>query len=200
MAQKTAISNEYVINVTETGNIEVYRNFDNVKSSLRKISVQKGFTYDPQWTTRQFGKKLIDAFGDGDHVQIGNYFVKRLASGTIESYRTYDNVKGALREVAEKVGFHYAPEWTTRQFGNKLVDFLNSVPAAEAVSNNESEPISNYKEESVQESKPEPVVESETISDVKASVKDIKKGGCLGLLLLLLPVSLMCYLQGEIIM
>ncbi|MBE6187512.1 MAG: hypothetical protein E7143_00105 [Rikenellaceae bacterium] len=36
-----------------------------------------------------------------------------------------DNVKGALREIAEKEGFEYDPSWTTRQFGSKLVDFLN---------------------------------------------------------------------------
>ena len=37
----------------------------------------------------------------------------------------YDNTKGALREVSEKVGFDYDKNWTTQQFGNKLVDFLN---------------------------------------------------------------------------
>lgn len=126
MAKKTAISNEYVINVTETGSIEVYRHFENVKGSMREIADLKGFSYDPAWNTRQFGKKLIEACGGDDDVQIGNYFIKRLPSGTIESYRTYDNVKGALREVAEKVGFNYDPSWTTRQFGNKLVDYLNS--------------------------------------------------------------------------
>ena len=126
MATKIAVSNEYLINVNESGSIEVFRYYDNVKGSLREIAAEKGFEYDPEWNTRQFGKKLIDAFGDGDHAQIGVYFVKRLPSGSIESYRTYENTKGALREVAEKVGFTYDPEWTTRQFGNKLIDFLNS--------------------------------------------------------------------------
>lgn len=36
-----------------------------------------------------------------------------------------DNTKGALREVSEKVGFDYDKNWTTQQFGSKLVDFLN---------------------------------------------------------------------------
>lgn len=125
MAEKAAIYNEYIINITETGSVEVYRIFDNVKGSLREIAEHKGFTYDPSWNTRQFGKKLIEACGGDDHVQIGNYFVRRLPSGSIESYRTYDNVKGALREVSEKVGFDYDRGWTTRQFGKKLVDFLN---------------------------------------------------------------------------
>ena len=48
-----------------------------------------------------------------------------LDNGGIEIYRIYDNVKGALREIAEKEGFEYDPAWTTRQFGSKLVDFIN---------------------------------------------------------------------------
>ncbi len=54
----------------------------------------------------------------------GEYVVSVLDSGSIEIYRIYDNVKGALREIAEKEGFEYDPAWTTRQFGSKLVDFL----------------------------------------------------------------------------
>ena len=50
----------------------------------------------------------------------GEYMLGVLESGV------YDNVKGALREIAEKEGFEYDPEWNTRQFGSKLIDFLNS--------------------------------------------------------------------------
>lgn len=55
----------------------------------------------------------------------GEYIVSVLDNGAIEVYRIYDNVKGALREISEKEGFEYDPAWTTRQFGSKLVDFLN---------------------------------------------------------------------------
>jgi hypothetical protein len=37
----------------------------------------------------------------------------------------YDNAKGALREIAGKVGFEVDPKWTTQQLGSKLVDFIN---------------------------------------------------------------------------
>lgn len=57
-------------------------------------------------------------------VTAGEYVLSVLESGSIEVYRKYDNVKGALREVAEKEGFEYDPNWTTRQFGSKLIDFL----------------------------------------------------------------------------
>ena len=56
----------------------------------------------------------------------GEYMLGVLESGSIEVYRVYDNVKGALREIAEKEGFEYDSEWNTRQFGSKLIDFLNS--------------------------------------------------------------------------
>lgn len=56
----------------------------------------------------------------------GEYMLSVLESGSIEVYRVYDNVKGALREIAEKEGFEYDPEWNTHQFGSKLIDFLNS--------------------------------------------------------------------------
>ena len=55
----------------------------------------------------------------------GEYVVSVLDNGAIEIYRIYDNVKGALREIAEKEGFEYDPAWNTRQFESKLVDFLN---------------------------------------------------------------------------
>ena len=55
----------------------------------------------------------------------GEYVVSVLDNGGIEIYRIYDNVKGALREIAEKEGFEYDPAWTTRQFGSKLVDFIS---------------------------------------------------------------------------
>ena len=57
--------------------------------------------------------------------QAGEYMLSVLDSGSIEVYRIYDNVKAALREIAEKEGFEYDANWTTRQFGSKLIDFLN---------------------------------------------------------------------------
>ena len=55
----------------------------------------------------------------------GEYILSVLDSGSIEVYRIYDNVKGALREISEKEGFEYDEKWTTRQFGSKIIDFLN---------------------------------------------------------------------------
>lgn len=198
MAKKTAISNEYVITINEDGSIEVFRQFDNVKASLREIANQQGFAYSPEWTTRQFGQKIIKANGGVDDVEIGNYYVRRLPSGTIESYRTYDNVKGALREVAGKIGFTYDPNWTTRQFGNKLVNFLNGNSPSESEDDITPEPevTAPEPEDSTQKSE----ADSSEREFVAPMEQKVKKGGCLGMLLvLLLPVTLMCYLLGLII-
>ena len=124
MAVKSAISGEYIIQREESGNIVVYRIFDNVKASLREVAELKNFTYDTEWTTRQFGKKICKEFGDGQMATIGNYCIRVKEDGGIESYRTYENIKESLREIAQKVGFEYDTELTTRQFGSKLIDAL----------------------------------------------------------------------------
>ena len=125
MAKKSAISGEYIITVEDNGTVRVCKIFDNVKGSLRECADAKNFEYDPEWTTRQFGSKLVKEFGDGKIAEIGEYTITKRDSGSIESYRVYDNTKGALREIAESIGFEYDPNWTTRQFGSKLVDEIN---------------------------------------------------------------------------
>lgn len=102
-----------------------YRIFDNVKGSLREISELKGYEYDPKWNVRQFGRKLCNEFGDGKLAFVGDYVVRVLESGSIETYRTYDVTTQALREIADKIGFEYDKDWTVRQFGSKLIDFVN---------------------------------------------------------------------------
>ena len=125
MAKKSAISGEYIITVEDSGSVRVLKIYDNVKGSLRECAEAKNFEYDPNWTTRQFGSKLIKEFGEGSEATIGEYTIEKRDSGSIETYRTYDNTKGALREIAEEAKFEYDPDWTTRQFGSKLVDFIN---------------------------------------------------------------------------
>lgn len=123
---KSAISGEYVIQQKEDGGIEVYRIFDNVKGSLREASETVGFEYEEKWNTRTFGSKLCKEFGNGKEAQVGNFFIKVLESGSIETYRSYDNTKGTLREIADSVGFDVDPKWTTRQLGSKLIDEISS--------------------------------------------------------------------------
>jgi hypothetical protein len=97
-----------------------------VKDSLRECAEAKGFEYDPAWTTRQFGAKLIKEYGDGSMAEIGEYTVVKRDSGSIETYRTYANTLGALREIAANVGFEINENSNTRNNGSKLVDFINA--------------------------------------------------------------------------
>lgn len=124
MAKKSAISGEYIIQVEDSGSVVVFRIYDNVKASLREIATTTGFEYNPDWNVRQFGKKICKEFGDGNSATIGGYVIQVRESGSIETYRHFENTKAALREIAEKIGFEYDPEWTTRQFGSNLVDEL----------------------------------------------------------------------------
>lgn len=125
MAKKTATCGEYVITVKDDGAIEVYRIYDNVKGALREIAASQNFEYDSQWTTQQFGAKIVKEYGDGKMANVGNYVVTKDEKNHIEVFRTYENTKEALREISEKAGFEYEASWTTRQFGSKLVDFVN---------------------------------------------------------------------------
>ncbi|MBQ4433184.1 MAG: hypothetical protein II894_03400 [Bacteroidales bacterium] len=124
--KKGAISGEYLIGVFENNSVVVYRVYDNTKGALREVAEEKKFQYDPNWTTRQLGNKICKEFGDGKQATVGCYNIRVQDSGSIEVYRTYDNTKAALREISEKVGFEYDPNWNTQQFGSKLIDFVNS--------------------------------------------------------------------------
>lgn len=125
MAKKSAIKGEYIIQIEDTGSVVAYKIYDNVKGALREVSEIKSFEYDNNWTTRQLGSKIIKAFGENKQAIINEYYISENTNGSIEVYKIYDNVKGALREISESIGFEYDNSWTTRQFGSKLVDYIN---------------------------------------------------------------------------
>lgn len=127
MAKKSAIYGEYVVSVKDDGAIEVFRNYDNVKGSLREIAESKGFEYDPSWNTQQFGARLIKEFGEGSEAHVDNYVIVKKDNGHIDTYRTYENTKEALRSIFSATGFEFDSNWTTRQMGSKLIDFLNNL-------------------------------------------------------------------------
>lgn len=126
MAKKSAISGEYIITVEDSGSIRVCRIYDNVIGSLREICQKEGMEIDPKWNTQQLGREVIKRFGEGTMAEVGGYVVTRRPSGSIETYRTYSNTMGALREIAAKIGFEILPKWNTQDAGRKLVDFINA--------------------------------------------------------------------------
>ena len=129
---KNARSGEYMISQNAEGAIKVAKDYENDKAALREIAEKIGFEADPAWNTSQFGRKLIESI-NGDaaktkeytYAESGEYVIFQTEEGSIQVYRDYDNVKGALREIAESIGFEYDKAWTTRQLGSKLIDELN---------------------------------------------------------------------------
>lgn len=63
-----------------------------------------------------------------------DYLITQGNDGSITVYRKNgskweeaDNAKGTLREIASKASFNYDESWNTRQFGAKLIDFVNKL-------------------------------------------------------------------------
>ena len=59
--KNVAIFKEWKIVINKDDSVSVFKNGElcsNSKEALREISEQKGFKYDENWNTRQFGKNL----------------------------------------------------------------------------------------------------------------------------------------------
>ena len=130
---KKAKFGEYNVLRDEEGSIMVITLYDNAKGALREVAEKEGFEVDPNWNTRQLGSKLIKKInGESPKTKArtyawsGEYCIDQEADGAIKVFKVYDNVKGALREISGKVGFEFDANWNTRQFGAKLIEFLNS--------------------------------------------------------------------------
>ncbi|MDE6466254.1 MAG: hypothetical protein K2L44_06070, partial [Duncaniella sp.] len=65
MAKKSAISGEYIITVEDSGTVRVCKIYDNVIGSLREIAATKNFEVNPNWKTREFGRRNGREFGGG---------------------------------------------------------------------------------------------------------------------------------------
>lgn len=126
MVKKSAISGEYIITIEDNNSVRVCRIYDNVIGSLREICEKEGMEIDPKWNTQQLGREVIKRFGEGTMAEVGEYVVTRRPSGSIETYRTFANTMGALREIAAKIGFEILPKWNTQDAGRKIVDFINA--------------------------------------------------------------------------
>lgn len=117
---------EYIVALYDNKSIDVYDRYDNAKGALREIADEYGFEYDNDWNTRQFGKKLIDAVGDGNPaIADDTYCVYIDANGSIICGSKFDgSTKEGLRTVADKYKIAYEDSWNTQQFGRKVIEAL----------------------------------------------------------------------------
>jgi len=125
MAKKSAISGEYIITQEDNGTIKVCQIFDNVIGSLREAAAAVKFKYDPAWNTQRFGRELIKAYGDGTTAEVDEYTIIRRDSGAIETYRMHGNTIKSLRAIGAEIGLPQGEKWNTRQYGSKIIDFVN---------------------------------------------------------------------------
>lgn len=129
--RKSCIAGEFVIERAESETITVYKIYDNTLGGLREAAAIAGFEINEKSNTRNNGAQLIKfvnekaGIDDKNRCTVGEFSIEKLPSGTISIYKIYANTKGGLREAAEAVNFEYDTKWTTRQFGSKLIDFVN---------------------------------------------------------------------------
>lgn len=67
---------------------------------------------------------------------VGGFLIRQEDSGKIRVFQANGNgepeeelanVKAALRDISEDISFTYSPEWTTRQFGRLLINYINNL-------------------------------------------------------------------------
>ena len=70
--------------------------------------------------------KLVESNTYEAHYE--NYVITRSISGTIkvsENGSVETNTKDALRKISQTIGFKFDHNWNTRQFGKKIIEFIN---------------------------------------------------------------------------
>lgn len=65
MAKKSVIAGEYIIEIAESGHVDVLRAPRNSCRIIREIIKEKGLPIDENWTELDFARCLINKFGDG---------------------------------------------------------------------------------------------------------------------------------------
>ncbi len=126
MAKKSEIIGEYIITIDDNNSVSVSRIYKSTMAALREIASLKEIEVLKTWTPQHLGRLLLKEFCNGEKEgTIGEYAIERKDNNRINVIRTYTVTKDGLRDCADSIGFPYEKEWTTQQFGRKLIDYFN---------------------------------------------------------------------------
>lgn len=123
-----ALYNEETLIRIEDDRVSVYRTYptDNVKATLREISVQRGFSDPKDWDTQPFGAKLISHFGGKREALVGSYLIQQIETGTIKLYRICDEVRNVLLRIAEELAVD--TKGSLVEIAENVIQEVNRVP------------------------------------------------------------------------
>lgn len=117
----------FVLTIYDDYSVAVFQILDNTKEGLRNLSEAHNFSYETQWNTRFFGKRVIEHFKGTDKIVVGDYFVLRQKDESILCAKLFEgNTKEGIRQIANEVDFEYDTNWTTQQFASHLIKKINS--------------------------------------------------------------------------
>ncbi len=121
----------YIISIPdEDHHVSIEYRYSNecIKDALCEAAKIANFVYDLTWDNLTFARNFCTKYGQYDSLcEIGQYEIEvDDEDEEIEDEyrvivtRTCENAKGTMREISERIGFEYDPNWTTQQFGAKL--------------------------------------------------------------------------------
>lgn len=157
MAKQSVKAGEYILQIEDNGHVNVVRIPKNAKAAMIKIAEEKGLQYDPKWNTQYFGYALCKEYGDKWTATFDDITITRQKNNKIEIVQECKPVKGALKDICDKMGFEYDPTWSTQYFGYRVAKYLvenkndgekilqtpNSIPSTSA---NNTEDWERYEE------------------------------------------------------
>lgn len=131
MAKKSEIIGEFIVTIEDSESVSVSRIYKSTKKALTEIWEANGMGDVPKtWNTQDLGRHILnDICGGAKEATIGEYTLEREANQRVNVIRTYSVTKKGLTECADSIGFQYDKDWTTRQFGQKLIAFYQTLPS-----------------------------------------------------------------------
>jgi hypothetical protein len=181
---KSIIAGEYLLQIADSGHVDVVRVFRNAYQTMKDIAAENNFEVEEKWNTQTLGSKLVKQFGDGKIAKFKDIIINKTDSGKIEIYQECKNTVATLRAIAQQMGFEYDDNWNTRSFGAKLLAFLeehkaeadkllqtpNAKPAAKEETKAEEQPAKDAPAEMKPKKNYKVIVKNPMVASVELSM------------------------------